>query len=110
MSMFHKAFVFEYDAFFHELHQILIDSLIKNNPRLLIDFIDSHRQEIRDPYEGLPLQQSWQDLIEVEDIQEYADFAVNYQALTLSGRVLASYPEPSEVVDFLRPLLLCLTV
>ena len=58
MSMTHQAFLFDYDNFLFEFSELLIESLVENNEEILIDFIERNIEQIKDPYEGLPLEKS----------------------------------------------------
>ena len=76
MSMEHKAFVFDYRAFVDELSHILENSLLSNNSDNLINFIQQNLNFLQDPYEGEPLDNDWQSLLEITDIQQCGDFAL----------------------------------
>ena len=84
MSMDHKAYAFDYDAFDAELRPVLEGSLRSGDVGPLLGFIREHFAELKDPYEGEPLEGNWQDLLTYEDPQEYGDFA------------LTKYYEPSD--------------
>jgi hypothetical protein len=84
MSMDHKAYVFDYNAFNEELRPVLEASLRSGDVGPLLAFIREHFAELKDPYEGEPLGENWQDLLTYEDPQEYGDFA------------LTKYYEPSD--------------
>jgi hypothetical protein len=47
MSMNHKAYVFEDEAFDKELSVPLANALRKNDPKILLPFIDSHREQLK---------------------------------------------------------------
>jgi len=76
MSMIHKAFVFEYDAFQSDLRAKLEQSLQTGDVEPLQEFIQSNRSRITDPYEGEPLADDWESLIESKDAHKYGDFAL----------------------------------
>ncbi len=76
MSMDHKAYAFDYDAFDAELRPVLEKSLRSGDIAPLLGFIREHFAELKDPYEGEPLEENWQDLLTYEDPQEYGDFAL----------------------------------
>ncbi len=84
MSMDHKAYVFDYEAFNNELRPVLEESLRSGEVGPLLGFIREHFAELKDPHEGEPLEENWQDLLTYEDPQEYGEFA------------LTKYYEPSE--------------
>lgn len=74
--MEHKAFIFDYQFFLDDLSEILNHALKDNETFELIKFIEKHRQELRDPYEGEPLLEDWIDTIEFGTPEEYGDFAL----------------------------------
>jgi hypothetical protein len=77
MSISHKAFAFDWNAFeSDELYMLLFRALESDEVSSLIDYIDNHRAELKDPYEGEPLEPSWQELLENQDVHEYGDFAL----------------------------------
>ena len=76
MSMSHKAFVFDYDGFQSELRGLLEHSLQTGNAALLNEFINARRSELKDPYEGEPLDEGWESLLECKDAHQYGDFAL----------------------------------
>jgi hypothetical protein len=39
-------------------------------------FIDAHRIELRDPYEGEPLSEDWRSRLESGEVQELGDIAL----------------------------------
>jgi hypothetical protein len=75
MSMEHKAFAFDWQQFVRGLRPVLVLALADDDPAPLESFIDRHRAELTDPYEGEPLPDKWRDLLEAGDVQELADFA-----------------------------------
>ena len=76
MSMCHKAFVFDWIAFERAFRSTLEDAIRDSDQKALADYIERHRAECRDPYEGDPLPEDWTGLLEVGDAQELADFAL----------------------------------
>lgn len=76
MSMEHKAFLFRYREFEAELLPILEKAVASGDPKNLVAFINANRGGIRDPYEGEPLSDDWEMLLEVGDAQQYGDFAL----------------------------------
>lgn len=76
MSMEHKAFVFDYDAFVDELGNILENALLTNNNEKLVSFIKQNINSLKDPYEGEPLNTSWEAIVEPKDPNQYGDFAL----------------------------------
>src|SRR5215468_5200920 len=76
MSMSHKAFVFDYEAFESQLRAILERALRTRDVGEIRAFIMANRAALRDPYEGEPLGADWEDLLERKDVDEYGDFAL----------------------------------
>lgn len=76
MSMEHKAFLFAYTDFVEQLAPLLLQALQQSDARVLIDFIETHRDTITDPYEGLPLDDGWGAANELKSVQEAGDFAL----------------------------------
>lgn len=74
--MEHKAFVFRYSAFKAELLPLLEEALVTGDPSPLAAFIESERESFRDPYEGEPLDDDWQSLLDIADVHQYGDFAL----------------------------------
>jgi hypothetical protein len=84
MSMSHKAFVFDWEAFHSELAPLLAASLEDGDLDRLLQFGDRHRHFLRDPYEGERLGENWASTLGVGDTQEVAEF------------VLTRYYDPTE--------------
>ncbi|MDY3556992.1 hypothetical protein R5W24_006175 [Gemmata sp. JC717] len=76
MSMSHKAFAFDWNAFDGDLAPILLDALDADDGAELAEFIDQERERLTDPYNGDPLPADWRGLLEGGDVQELADFAL----------------------------------
>jgi hypothetical protein len=77
MSMSHKAYAFDRSAFERDkLHGLLPGALSADDPAELARYIEAHRTELKDPYEGAPLPEDWQDMLGNRDVQEYGDFAL----------------------------------
>jgi hypothetical protein len=76
MSMEHRAFVFEYEAFQLELKEILETALNLNEIKSIEDFIKLNIDYLKDPNEGEPLIESWHETIEYKDAHQYGDFAL----------------------------------
>jgi len=74
--MLHKAFVFDDDAFRFELGGLLGEALQTGDLTQLRAFIEQHRSEISDPYEGAALDVDWESQIELKDAHQYGDFAI----------------------------------
>ncbi len=76
MTMEHKAFIFDYDAFVKELAEILENAIAKNESNQLIAFIENNLLYLKHPDEGKYLDSSWKEFLEVGDVNEYGDFAI----------------------------------
>jgi hypothetical protein len=76
MSMEHKAFIFDYEAFESELKEILEAALDLNNIEGLENFIKLNMNYLTDPYEGEQLSENWNEMLEYRDPHEYGDFAL----------------------------------
>jgi hypothetical protein len=76
MSLEHKAFAFDWVRFTRGLQPTLLRALADDNSAILEKYIERHRNELRDPYEGEPLTEDWRDLLENEGVQEFADFTL----------------------------------
>ncbi len=74
--MEHKAFVFEFNGFQRELRPLLEGALASDNPASLIAFIKADLWSFRDPYEGDPVADDWEVLMEIKDVHQYGDFAL----------------------------------
>ena len=74
--MEHRAFVFHFGTFEVELKPILIDGLATGNCSELRCFIQDNLEFLSDPYEGEPLNSSWESMIEFPDAHQYGDFAL----------------------------------
>jgi hypothetical protein len=76
MTMEHKAFVLDDAAFERGLRPLLEQSLRSGDLEPLRKFIETHREELRDPCEGAPLEYDWESMIERRDPEQYGDFAL----------------------------------
>jgi hypothetical protein len=76
MGMEHKAFVFDHRSFDRELRPMLERALSTNHCAELLQFIETNRASLRDPYEGEPLGEDWRDGVESEDAQVCGDYAL----------------------------------
>jgi hypothetical protein len=78
MSMSHKAYAFDWNAFTMELRPTLDGALVSGgdaNP--LFVFIDTNLERCSDPNEGNPLASKWKDALHGLDVlQEAADYAL----------------------------------
>jgi hypothetical protein len=76
MAMEHRAFIFDFESFTEELSRILETALETGEVDALIDFIQVNLDSLKDPYEGEPLDSSWQTMMEYKDAHQYGDFAL----------------------------------
>jgi hypothetical protein len=76
VSFSHKAFEFDWTAFEREFALTLARALKANDAALVEEFIEQHRESLRDPYEGEPLPPDWRSVLESGDLQELSDFAL----------------------------------
>lgn len=76
MSMSHKAFLFDWSGFQRELAEILASCLKRDDAVELMAFANDHLDELKDPYEGEPIDKSWTNQMQNGDIQEVADFVL----------------------------------
>ncbi|QDT66000.1 hypothetical protein [Calycomorphotria hydatis] len=74
--MEHKAFLFNYEQFEHELLPKLRDALTSTDCSELISFIKFNLATLSDPYEGEQLTPDWESLLETKDVHQYGDFAL----------------------------------
>lgn len=74
--MEHKAFLFDFEKFSGELLPILEHAVATGDCEQLRDFILTNRVELSDPYEGEPLGDEWEAMIETRDPHQYGDFAL----------------------------------
>lgn len=74
--MQHKAYVFDYELFDHELRALLEAALGSGDCVGLISFINGNLASLADPYEGEPLVTDWEEMIETPDAHQYGDFAL----------------------------------
>jgi hypothetical protein len=77
MSMEHKAFVFDYEAFIAQFSDLLENSLYSERIEDIVNFIQENLSYLKDPYEGEPLDYNWENQVqEIKDVHIYADFAL----------------------------------
>lgn len=76
MTMLHRAFVFDDDAFRAELAGLLAEALHGGELGPLRTFIEAHREELSDPEEGEALDASWESKLEIKDAHQYGDLAI----------------------------------
>jgi hypothetical protein len=77
MAMLHKAYAFDWLAFQRDdLPTLLQQALATGDPAELVNYIRRHRALLKDPYEGDPLGEDWQDHLGNRDVHEFGDFAL----------------------------------
>jgi hypothetical protein len=76
MSMEHSAFLFDYQKFSRELRPILVKALQDQNTLVLLQWIEKHREQLVDPYEGNPLEANWEQQLPSKTVHVYGDFAL----------------------------------
>jgi hypothetical protein len=76
MSFDHKAYEFDWQAFSAEMLPWLSGVLAANDSKRLTAFVDANIVACRSPYDEQHLSRSWQEMLEVGDAQEIADFAL----------------------------------
>jgi hypothetical protein len=76
MSMEHKAFVFDYNEFQEKLAGLLSEALKNDVVNKLREFITENLDLLKDPYEGEPLDDDWETMIDPKDAHQYGDFAL----------------------------------
>jgi len=75
MSMEHKAFIFDFNAFL-KLEKEIINAVKKSDTKPVYDFINKNLDECVSPYSEEELDENWQDELESEDLKELCDFAL----------------------------------
>jgi hypothetical protein len=76
MSIEHKAFIFEYEKFSSELKETLEDALSSGSHSALRAFIVREKKQLKDPYEGEPLGEDWEEMIGEADPEQYGDICL----------------------------------
>ena len=84
MTMEHRAFRFDYASFSKDLKPILESALSTGNVEPLASFIETNSSLVKNPYDGGPLEENWQDAFDMNDPHQIGDVA------------LTAYYDPSE--------------
>lgn len=84
MSFDHKAYAFDWHSFSGEMLPWLTHALERNDCTRFRSFIQESMDACSDPYDGEPLAPDWEETVDVNDVQQLADFA------------LTKYYEPSD--------------
>lgn len=74
--MEHQAFLFDWNSFAKELSALLDNSLKTDNREMLIVFIKTMLNHLKDPYTGELLGSTWQDTLEIKDVHHYGLLAL----------------------------------
>ena len=74
--MEHKAYIFDHFRFAQELEPILRAALHWNRCAELVAFVEEDLRSFSDPYEGEPLRDHWQEMVNPPDVHQYGDFAL----------------------------------
>ena len=81
--MSHKAFLFDWNRFQQELAALLGSCLESDDPASLVAYANDHLDDLKDPYEGEPLDENWAEQMENGDIQEVADYVLQSSMIRL---------------------------
>jgi hypothetical protein len=76
VSFEHKAFILDYQSFESQLKNILESALENENVSQLSGYISQNQAHLKDPYEGEPLTNEWESMLESQDPHQYGDFAL----------------------------------
>lgn len=74
--MEHKAYLFDYARWERELLPILQVALKSGDCGMLVAFIHQNAGSLTDPYEGEPLDDDWEAMLESKDPHQCGDFAL----------------------------------
>jgi hypothetical protein len=99
MSIEHKAFIFDMTPFDLELRPILEQALRSGATDRIKAYVEANRGDLKDPYEGEPLQMDWEDMIEDRDVHQYGDFALTkYYSPLKDGGLGSVWEEVQDIV------------
>ena len=76
MSMEHKGYAFDWYKFEAELQPVLVEALETGETQNLLQFIEKNREQLTDPYDGMPLNSRWQSMLFRPDAHVYGDYAL----------------------------------
>lgn len=76
MAMEHKAYLFDFAAFQSDLKPVIERALQSDEWGEIAAFIKENQRSCKDPYEGLPLDEGWEDALQERDVQLYGDIAL----------------------------------
>lgn len=76
MSMEHKGYAFDWQKFKAELLPVLIEALETGEIQDLLQFIEKNRDQLTDPYDGMPLNSNWQSMLFSPNAHVYGDYAL----------------------------------
>lgn len=94
--MDYKAFKLDWKSFETEFLPILKDALKNDDTSSLITFIKENRKLLTDPYEGLPLEENWENFIENNDVDELGDFAITKYYTRMDEHTIEDWIEFSD--------------
>lgn len=75
MSMCHKAYALDYEAFAAELTPVLYRALEIGRQGELAALIDANQPRLTSPWDGTPIPPDWRAVLERGDAHELGDFA-----------------------------------
>jgi hypothetical protein len=88
MSLSHRAFIFDHHLFQRELRPILEAALTSGAVAPLRQFIEENLPYLKDPNDGAPLEEGWEQHLEVRDVDQYGDVALTkYYSPDLNGGI-----------------------
>jgi hypothetical protein len=94
MSLNHKAFVFDYHLFQRELRPMLEAALASGAVAPLRQFMKENLPYLKDPDEGTPLEEGWEQRLETRDVDQYGDIALTkYYSPDLDGGIGSAWAE-----------------
>jgi len=76
MSFDHKAFAFDWQAFQSEMLPWFKQALEADDCKKFQAFVARNLDDCRNPYEGEPLEEDWEETVDVTDVQQLADYAL----------------------------------
>lgn len=77
MSMEHKAFVFDFEAFVQQLSNTLEKASLNNTNKNIISFINNNIVLLKHPDEGGAIDDYWEEILEeIKDVHNYGDIAI----------------------------------
>lgn len=94
MGLSHKAFAFDYHLFQRELRPNLEAALASGAIAPLRQFVMENRRWLKDPNEGTPLDEGWEQRLVAHDVDHYGDVALTkYYSPYLDGGIGSAWVE-----------------